>query len=86
MSSIDVLAVTQTGPISTKSGLKQLILTSPELVKFVPVPVLSDPAHESVRGSAYTIPAGAIVTVHSQTGRKWSAKVTRTESHEFSVK
>jgi hypothetical protein len=87
MSKINVLAVGPTGkPVSTKSALKQLISTSADLVSFVPIPVASDPAHEAVRGLAYLIPAATSVTVHSPTNRKWSATVSRTESHVFSVK
>lgn len=87
MSKINVLAIGPTHePITTKTALKQLISTSPDLVTFVPVPVLSDPAHEAVRGIATFIPASATVTVHSPTNRKWSAIVSRTESHEFTVK
>jgi hypothetical protein len=72
--------------VETKRGLKALISTSAETVKFVPIPVVSDPAHEAVRGSAVWIPAGTPVTVHSPTNRKWSATVSRTESNVFSVK
>lgn len=86
MSKINVLAVSDNGPIRTKTALKQLILTSAELVKLVPVPVISDPAHESVRGTAYTLPAGTTVTVHSPTTRKWSAEISRTGSGVFTVK
>jgi hypothetical protein len=86
MSKINVLAVSETGPIRTKAALTQLIKTSTELVTFVPIPVPSNPAHEAVRGNAYEIPAATVVTVHSPTGRKWTAQVSRTNSHVFSVK
>jgi len=73
-------------PVRTKAGLRNVILTSSQVIKFVPIPVPSDPAHEAVRGFAYDMPVDAVVTVHSPTNRKWSAEVTRSGSHEFYVK
>lgn len=87
MSKINVLATGPTGLIRTKTALKQLISTSAEQVRFVPVPVLSDPAHESVRGAIQNIPAGTVVTVLSPAnGRQWSAQVSQTGSGVFTVR
>jgi hypothetical protein len=83
MHKINVLAVGPSGPISTKTALKQLISTSAELVKIVPV--TASPGLVSAT-SAYDVPAGTVFVAHSPTGRKWSAEISRNESHVFSVK
>jgi len=83
MSKINVLATGLNGPITTKSALKQLIMTSPELVRFVPV--IPSPALVSAV-PAYDAPIQGTFTVHSPTNRKWTATITRTNSHEFTVK
>ena len=83
MSKINVLATGLNGPIPTKSALKQLIMTSPETVRFVPV--TPSPALVSAV-PADSAPVEGTFTVHSPTNRKWVATVTRTHSHEFTVK
>lgn len=80
---INVLASGPTGPITTKTALKQLISTSAELVKITPV--TPSPSLVSTV-PAYNLPAGTVFVAHSPTGRKWSAEISRTESHVFSVK
>jgi hypothetical protein len=83
MHKINVLAVGPSGPISTKTALKQLISTSAELVKIVPV--TASPSLVAAT-SAYALPTESVFVAHSPTGRKWSAEISRNESHVFSVK
>lgn len=83
MSKINVLATAFGKPIKSKSGFKDLILTSPELVKIVPI--TPSPALVSAV-SAYDVPVDGTFVAHSPTGRKWTAQFTRTESHVFRVK
>jgi hypothetical protein len=83
MSKINVLATFQGEPIKTKTALTQLISTSAELVKIVPV----QPSPGLVSATdAYRLPAGSVFVAHSPTGRKWTAEISRTESHVFHVK
>lgn len=86
MSKINVLAVLNGKPIKSKSGLKNLIFTSAELVRFVPADVPGTPLHEAVRGPADQIPTSVTVTAHNPSGRKWSAEIVRGESGTFSFK
>lgn len=68
--------------IRTKKTLKDLIVTSPELVKIIPV----QPSPGLVSATdAYRLPPGSVFVAHSPTGRKWSAEISRNESHVFSV-
>jgi hypothetical protein len=83
MSKINVLATFQGEPIRTKAALTQLINTSAELVKIVPV----TPSPSLVSAvPAYNLPSGTTFIAHSPTNRKWSAKISRNESHGFSVR
>jgi hypothetical protein len=83
MLKIDVLATFQGEPIRTKTALTQLISTSTELVKIVPL----NPSPGLVAATnAYNLPAGSVFVAHSPTGRKWSAEISRNESREFRVK
>lgn len=86
MSMINVLAVVDGTPVKTKSGLTNLIKGSADTVTLIPIDIPGSPWHEAVRGNAYGMPVGIPVTVHSPTNRKWSAEITRTEYHGFSVK
>lgn len=87
MSKINVLAVLVTDsesiPVRSKSGLVNLIKTSPDLVKFVPITPSPALAYAV---PAYNIPVEGTFVAHSPTGRKWSAQISRTESHVFSVR
>jgi hypothetical protein len=83
VSKINVLAVGPSGPISTKTALKQLISTSAELVKIVPVK--ASPSLVAAT-SAYNLPTESVFVAHSPSGRKWTAEISRTESHEFSIR
>lgn len=87
MSAVDVLAVLVTDgksiPVASKSGLKNLLYTSPELVRFVPV----NPSPALVSATpANAVPFGTVFLVHNPAGRKWSATVGRTESSAIHVK
>lgn len=87
MSKINVLAVLVTDgksvPVASKSGLKNLIVTSPEAVRMIPI----EPSPGLVSATdAYRLPPGSVFVAHSPTGRKWSAQITRDESHVLSVK
>lgn len=90
MSKINVIASLVTESVSdvikVKAKLKNLLETSAEVVRFVPIDVPGTPAHEAARGIATRLPAGMTVTVLSPTNRKWLAEVTRSESNVFSVK
>jgi hypothetical protein len=83
MSKINILATFQGEPIKTKAALTQLINTSAELVKIIPVQ--PSPALVSAV-SAYDAPAGTVFVAHSPTGRKWRAEISRNESHGFHVR
>jgi hypothetical protein len=87
MSKINVLAVLvadgKSIPIKSKSALKQLISTSAELVKIVPVE--ASPSLVAAT-SAYNLPTESVFVAHSPSGRKWTAEISRTESHEFSIR
>ncbi len=83
MLKIDVLATFQGTPLKTKTALTQLINTSAELVKIIPL----NPSPGLVAATnAYNLPAGSVFVAHSPTGRKWSAEISRNESREFRVK
>ena len=85
--SVDVLAVLVTDgkstPVASKSGLRNLLSASPELVRFVPV----TPSPSLVSATpANAIPTGALIVAHNPAGRKWSAQISRTASKELSFK
>lgn len=87
MSKINILAVLVTDGkselVKSKTSLRNLILTSPELVKIVPV----NPSPGLVSAtSAYDMPVGTVFVAHNPSGRKWTAEISRTESHVISVK
>jgi len=87
MSKIDVLAVLVTDgksiPVKSKSGLRTLIEASAENIKIVPV----KPSPGLVAAvPAYDLPVGTVFVAHSPSGRKWSAQISRTNSHVFTVK
>ena len=87
MSAVDVLAVLisdgKSVPVASKAGLKTLLYTSPELVRFVPV----NPSPALVSATpANAIPTGTVFVAHNPAGRKWSATVGRTESNALHVK
>lgn len=83
MSKINVLATGPNGPITTKATLKQLISTSAELVKIVPL--TPSPGLVSAT-SAYDLPTESVFVALSPSGRKWSAEISRTNSHVLTVK
>ena len=87
MSKINVLAVLVTDgksvPVTTKKGLMNLISASGEAVKIIPI----EPSPGLVAATdAYRLPPGSVFVAHSPTGRKWTAEISRNESHVFSVK
>jgi len=89
MSKIHVLPVLVTDgksvPVTTKKGLTNLIKTSPELVKIVPVA----PSPGLVAAvPAYDLPVGSVFVAHGQNGKRaaWSAEITRTENHVLTIR
>lgn len=77
MSKIDVLAVGPTGPITTKTALKDLIKSDPSLVKVIPV--VPTPLLAAFRTVDH-LPFGIPVTVHGKRpafDREWTAEVER---------
>jgi hypothetical protein len=79
MVKIDALAVSQTGPVRTKTDLRNLIKADAASVKVIPaVPTPLVIGAQPV-GS---LPLGVPVTVHSPatTHREWTAEVERKEN------
>lgn len=86
MPKINVLATAFGKPITTKTALKQLINTSPEVVRFLPADSPT-PLTERLRKFQISpfaqLPASVVLIAHSPTGRKWTAEITRNQIRQF---
>lgn len=88
MSKINVLATAFGAPIRTKAALKQLLSTSPEVIKFLPVDKptpLTERMRTFVVSPFAELPKGTVIIAHSPTARNWTAELTG-HGVQFTVK
>lgn len=78
MSKINVLATAFGKPITTKTALKQLLSTSPEVVKFLPADKptpLTERLRKFMINPFAQLPESTVIVAHSPTKREWTAEI-----------